>query len=95
MNDKVIDEIMNKHSENSGIPKDVLFGEPKECTMECYTHETKCRWGAYIRFLQERNKVLSKQASIMRKIELADFKQGLALGMAIPAIVHMIVRIFT
>lgn len=95
MNDKVIDEIMNKHSENSGIPKEVLFGEHKECTMKCDTKEPKCRWGAYIKFLHEKNKVLSEQASIMRKIELADFKQGLAFGMAIPAIVYMIVRIFT
>ena len=95
MNDEILDEIMEEHSKNTGIPQDVLFGEHKECTMEFDTKEPKCRWGAYIKFLQERNKVLSEQASIMRKIELADFKQGLAFGMAIPAIVYMIVRIFT
>lgn len=99
MNDKVIDEIMNKHSENSGIPKDVLFDEPKECTMECDTKEPKCRWGSYIKFLQERNKVLSEQASSMRMIERVDFRKGLAYGMAIPPIAYMtvmfLVRIFT
>lgn len=91
MNDKVMDEIMNKHSENSGIPKDVLFGEPKECTMECDTKESQCRWDAYIKFSQEINKVLSEQASFMRMIERADFRKGIAYGMAIPQIAYMIV----
>lgn len=96
--EEALERAKKQHAINTGIPKEVLFGEPKECTMECDTHEPKCRWGAYIKFLQERNKVLSERASFMRMIERADFRKGLAYGMAIPPIAYMfvmfLVRIF-